>query len=45
MRIRNFLIAAAVLSLAIPGFANAEGGFKVTGGGQTITNAQADAER
>jgi hypothetical protein len=36
-------LPAAVLSLAIPGFANAESGFKVTGGGQTITDAQAGA--
>lgn len=43
MRIRNLLIATAVLSIALPGIANAESGFKVTGGGQTITNAQADA--
>lgn len=40
MRIRNFLIAAAVLSLAIPGFASAarQAGptEKVTGGGQVF---------
>ena len=43
MRIRNLLIAVAVLAIAVPGIASAEGGFKVTGGGQTITNADADA--
>ena len=38
MRIRNLLIAVAVLSLAIPSFASAAGNsaFKVTGGGQTV---------
>ena len=40
MRLRNFLIAVAVLALAVPGFAQAESGFKVTGGGQIITDEQ-----
>src|SRR5688572_26663725 len=43
MRIRNLVIAAFVLALMIPGFASAQSGFKVTGGGQTITNAQVEA--
>ncbi len=42
MRIRNLLIAVAVLAVAVPGMASAEGAFKLTGGGQTITNAQAE---
>lgn len=37
MRIRNFVIAVAVLAIAIPGVASAAkpaaSGFKVTGGG------------
>lgn len=40
MRIRNLLIAVAVLAIAVPGVASAarpaEAGFKVTGGGQII---------
>ena len=41
MRIRNFVIAAAVLSLAIPGFANATSGTdRATGGGQTLLSTQ-----
>ena len=37
MRIRNLLIAAAVLSLAIPGFANAGSAYdRATGGGQVF---------
>lgn len=37
MRIRNFLIAAAVLSLAIPGFAGAGSAYdRATGGGQIL---------
>ena len=42
MRIRNFLIAVAVLAIAVPGFANAQSGLKVTGGGQTFVDS-ADA--
>ncbi len=42
MRVRNFLIAVAVLSLAIPGFANARGATadRATGGGQTLVDSQ-----
>ena len=38
MRIRNLLIAVAVLAIAVPGMASAAGqsAFKVTGGGQTV---------
>ena len=47
MRIRNLLIAIAVLAIAIPGVASAAkpaaSGFKVTGGGQIISEA-AEAE-
>ena len=42
MRIRNFLIAVAVLSMAIPGLANAQSGFKVTGGGQTFAEIEGE---
>ena len=39
MRMRNFLIAAFVLALMVPGFANAQSGLKVTGGGQTFASS------
>lgn len=40
MRIRNLLIAAAVLSLAIPGFANAgAANDRATGGGQILLSS------
>ena len=42
MRIRNLLIAIAVLAIAVPGVASAQSGLKVTGGGQTFVDA-ADA--
>ena len=45
MRIRNFLIAVAVLAIAVPGFANAEGGFKVTGGGQALATQDGSSVR
>lgn len=45
MRIRNLLIAIAVLAIAVPGVASAAkpnaSGFKVTGGGQIIADASA----
>ncbi len=43
MRIRNFLIAALVLVLAVPALASAQGrdADKVTGGGQIIANSDA----
>ena len=44
MRLRNFFIAVAVLALAVPGLANAEGGFKVTGGGQALAEVDDSGE-
>lgn len=44
MRIRNLLIAVAVLAIAVPGLASAAAptGFKVTGGGQIIADPSAE---
>jgi hypothetical protein len=43
--VKRILVGGAVLALGISsmGLAQAQSGFKVTGGGQTITNADADA--
>lgn len=44
MRIRNLLIAIAVLSLAIPGFANAGSAYgRATGGGQILVSTDGGA--
>ena len=45
MRIRNLLIAIAVLAIAIPGIANAQSGFKVTGGGQGLASSDSSSVR